>query len=451
MANKHSPLEPHELSSDQGSYCDDFEGDPFYEETESKFSYLSLSPSTNKAQARVVDGTNPEEIEITTPASNEVNFERVERLIKVLKDFLDVLLLCWLAGGMLERLKVDECKLYLRKNCLRLSGNKDVLVQRIKEHLQIINGGGERKYPRSSFVLDCKGDACTGDVVLFEQNVYEMFNIASRSASGPSCGKRTVAGRIVKESYGTAKQQHTFTIEVLWSKGEKPFPPLHPLLIKGRNLYRLKTLRQKWEDEGERQKILTEKHSRGSIARADREARVQEKVNRQAIVENRVSRKHSVIHHPHAINQEKPAFPSKSSAVSAINQEKPPFPSAVTEQWSKSASSRRSNESTSFGVNHVNNQQDWKHSSDPIIKAQLGDLHSKEKGQYQYHPSERNRFAHRNPLTSANHLLPLLNNREIHKQKQLCRYYAGGGCYFGDNCKFVHDLILSNQEQSLIQ
>ncbi|KAL4356171.1 hypothetical protein AHAS_Ahas09G0060000 [Arachis hypogaea] len=48
----------------------------------SKFSYLSLSPSKNKAKARVVDDTNPEEIEITTPAFNEVNFERVERLIK---------------------------------------------------------------------------------------------------------------------------------------------------------------------------------------------------------------------------------------------------------------------------------------------------------------------------------------------------------------------------------
>ncbi|XLU53793.1 hypothetical protein S245_048441, partial [Arachis hypogaea] len=30
----------------------------------------------------VVDGTNPEEIEITTPAFNDANFERVERLIK---------------------------------------------------------------------------------------------------------------------------------------------------------------------------------------------------------------------------------------------------------------------------------------------------------------------------------------------------------------------------------
>lgn len=25
-------------------------------------------------------------------------------------------------------------------------------------------------------------------------------------------GKRTVAGRVVKESYGAAKQQHTFTV-----------------------------------------------------------------------------------------------------------------------------------------------------------------------------------------------------------------------------------------------
>ena len=62
-----------------------------------------------------------------------------------------------------------------------------------------MNGGGERKDPASSFFMNCKGkhvfrlahllfayvwiilkwlvcagDACTGDVVLFEQNVYDM-------------------------------------------------------------------------------------------------------------------------------------------------------------------------------------------------------------------------------------------------------------------------------------
>ncbi|XP_076881866.1 zinc finger CCCH domain-containing protein 62-like [Bidens hawaiensis] len=139
-------------------------------------------------------------------------------------------------GCQVEKLKVEQCKLYLRKHGLRSTGKKDVLIQRIKEHISIVSGEGEIKYPASSFVMNCKGDACTGDVVMFEQNVYEMFSIASRSATGPPCGQRIVAGRIVKESYGAAKQQHTFTIEVLWSTGTKPLPPLHPLLIKGRNL-----------------------------------------------------------------------------------------------------------------------------------------------------------------------------------------------------------------------
>ncbi|EEF33201.1 hypothetical protein RCOM_0684740 [Ricinus communis] len=198
------------------------------------------------------------------------------------------------AAGKLEKLKVEQCKVYLRKNGLRLTGNKDTLIQRIKEHQEILNGGGEKKYPLSSFVLNCKGDACMGDVVMFEQNVYEMYNIASRSASGPPCGTRIVAGRIVKESYGAAKQQHTFTIEVLWSKGEKPLPPLHPLLIKGRNLYRLKTMRQKWEDEEERRKVLIEKHSRGSLARNARETRVQEKERKKILRENRALKKEKI-------------------------------------------------------------------------------------------------------------------------------------------------------------
>ncbi|KAJ6916212.1 hypothetical protein NC652_018798 [Populus alba x Populus x berolinensis] len=53
-------------------------------------------------------------------------------------------------------------------------------------------------------------------------------------------GRRAVAGRLVKESYGSAKQQHTFIVvrlcfqvEVLWSKGVKKLPPLP---VEGRNL-----------------------------------------------------------------------------------------------------------------------------------------------------------------------------------------------------------------------
>ncbi|KAG1366412.1 putative zinc finger CCCH domain-containing protein 62 [Cocos nucifera] len=69
-------------------------------------------------------------------------FEMVENLIK---------------DGQLEKLKVYQCKVYLRKYGLRLTGNKDVSLERIREHLEVKDGGGEKKYPISSFVLNCKG------------------------------------------------------------------------------------------------------------------------------------------------------------------------------------------------------------------------------------------------------------------------------------------------------
>ncbi|KAI7726819.1 hypothetical protein M8C21_019516, partial [Ambrosia artemisiifolia] len=245
---------------------DDSLQDPTFdllEETQSNFSDLSIKKRPMKRDEDV-DCIAPPKLD----ANEEKSYETVEKMIE---------------GGEVEKLKVEQCKLYLRRHGLRLTGNKDILIYRIKEHLSIMNGEGEHKYPASTFVINCKGDACTGDIVMFEQNVYEMFNVASRSATGPPCGQRTVAGIIVKESYGAAKQQHTFTIEVLWSKGTKPLPPLHPLLIKGRNLYRLKTMRQRWKDESERQKILSEKHARGNVARTNRETRLHEKEIRKTM------------------------------------------------------------------------------------------------------------------------------------------------------------------------
>ncbi|CAN6305323.1 unnamed protein product [Urochloa humidicola] len=178
--------------------------------------------------------------------------------------------------GQMEKLKVYECKAYLRMHKLRLTGKKEVLLNRIREHIEVKNDG-EEKYPVSSFLFNCKGDACKGDVVMFEQNIYRRKKGALRGVKGHLCGQRTNAGRIIKESYGTAKQQHTFTIEILWSKGYKPWPPLHPLLIKGRNLYKDKTMRQPWHDEEERNRAIQEKHERGDLARKSRAARIHEK------------------------------------------------------------------------------------------------------------------------------------------------------------------------------
>ncbi|XP_073386976.1 uncharacterized protein [Physcomitrium patens] len=172
-------------------------------------------------------------------------------------------------GSDLKKPKVEHLKAYLRNYGLRMVGVKAILLSRVQEHLRIKDGQGEDIYPRSSFTINCKGDVCLGDIVLFLQNVYDMpFAIQRRGASGPPLGKRWVAGKVVNESYGAAKQQHTFTIEVLWSTGTRPFYVMRPLLIKGRNLYRMSTLRQPWSNEAERQKVLEEKHARGAKARA---------------------------------------------------------------------------------------------------------------------------------------------------------------------------------------
>lgn len=76
-----------------------------------------------------------------------------------------------------------------------------------------------------------------------------------------------MAGKVFKESYGKEKQQHTFTIQVFWSKGVGKLPPLSLLLVKGRNLYRMMTFRQTWSNEADRAKAVEEKHSRGDAAR----------------------------------------------------------------------------------------------------------------------------------------------------------------------------------------
>ncbi|XP_054781637.1 zinc finger CCCH domain-containing protein 62-like [Prosopis cineraria] len=431
--------------SDPDPFSDDLEGDPDFdvtEETKSKFSNLSIEKKAAKTSIFYGEVSRTEiysEEQKTEPGHDE----EVQNIIE---------------AGELEKLKVPECKLYLRKNGLRLTGNKDTLIQRIREHLEITNGGGEWKYPPSSFVQNCKGDACTGDVVLFEQNVYETFSIASRSASGPPCGKRIVAGRIVKESYGAEKQQHTFTIEVLWSKGEKPLPPLYPLLIKGRNLYRLKTLRQRWDDEGARRKILTEKHSRGDVARANREARKQEKERRKSIRENRVSKKelssNQAQSHPPTTKSQYQH--QESRCINPANQSQSHPPTAMSQYHHKE--SRRINPANHSQSHPLTTMSRYQHQEsrcinppkpkfffDPGERIATRPDHFKEKliiNENYPCSAVTNRFAEgtyrRKPFTSANHLFPSTLNRETFKQKQPCKYYAQGRCHFGDNCKFSH-------------
>lgn len=109
------------------------------------------------------------------------------------------------------------------------------------------------------YSIDCTGDCVVGDVVRFERSVF------TGSFRRPIfSGFEIVEGRIVKDSYGAAKQQHTFTIEL--ADGSK-------MLIKGRNLYRHGVHRKPWEDEARRKQAADEKHLRGDTARRARAIR----------------------------------------------------------------------------------------------------------------------------------------------------------------------------------
>ncbi|KAI4331323.1 hypothetical protein MLD38_029516 [Melastoma candidum] len=325
-------------------------------------------------------------------------------------------------AAQLGKLKVEECKDYLRRNGLRLTGNKETLVQRIREHYEMRSGEGERKYPTHSFVIDCKGDACTGDVVMFEQNVYHKYSIVSGSATDRPCAKRVIVGRIVKESYGACMQQHTFTIEVLWNKGDKPFPPLRPVLIKGRNLYRFRTLRQRWEDEEKRQRCLMEKHSRGDVARSDRQARIQEKRRENRMRADRMPK----------TSQATTAAGKKCKhprlAVSGSNLGEAPGPN-LQECYDK------------IGIQH--------HPLQDIHQAKTDQPGFRNPAPNQHHASDTTFsrcFTDRRPLANMNRFPPdHLQGLNQGRKHQVCRYFKQRRCYFGDNCKFLHQYSKSKR------
>ena len=116
--------------------------------------------------------------------------------------------------------------------------------------------------------LDCTGDVCRGDMILFEEPVW------GGSIKKPvMLGRRRVVAEVEVDSYGAAKQQRTFTLRVLWSDGHDPLPVKTKTRRKGRNIYRNGTMRLMWEDEGAREEVLAEKHERGGEARAARTRR----------------------------------------------------------------------------------------------------------------------------------------------------------------------------------
>lgn len=119
-----------------------------------------------------------------------------------------------------------------------------------------------------TFTIDCTGDSCAGDVIVFTEAVF------GGSFRKPKfLGERRVAAKIINDSYGALKQQHTFSLEVIASDGANPLAAGTRTSRKGRNVYRNGTRRLAWTDEAARAAALTEKHARGDVARAARAVR----------------------------------------------------------------------------------------------------------------------------------------------------------------------------------
>jgi hypothetical protein len=98
-----------------------------------------------------------------------------------------------------------------------------------------------------------------GDEVAFDRATFEGSLRRPRFA-----GFERVIGRVMRDSYGADKQQHTFTLEL--ADGSKT-------RIKGRNLYANGVWRKPWVDPKARAAAQDEKHARGGAARKARQAR----------------------------------------------------------------------------------------------------------------------------------------------------------------------------------
>jgi hypothetical protein len=120
----------------------------------------------------------------------------------------------------------------------------------------------------TEFTIPCTGDVVTGDQIEFTEAVFGGSFRKPRYL-----GERIVQAEVVRDSYGAAKQQHTFTLRVLASSGVEPLTPGATTTRKGRNVYRNGTRRAAWAVEADRRAALDEKHGRGDAARADRALR----------------------------------------------------------------------------------------------------------------------------------------------------------------------------------
>lgn len=108
-------------------------------------------------------------------------------------------------------------------------------------------------------------DVVTGDMICWTETVFE----GSYRRAKP-VGERKVTAIVKRDSYGAAKQQHTFTLEVVDCSGKDPIAIGTTIRRKGRVIYRNGVERCLWWDESNRIIAVGEKHVRADLAREQR-------------------------------------------------------------------------------------------------------------------------------------------------------------------------------------
>lgn len=111
-----------------------------------------------------------------------------------------------------------------------------------------------------------------GDTLVWTEPVWSEA-YSPRGRRKPPSGERKIKAVVVNESYGQAKQQHTFTLTVLEASGDDAPAKGEMIRRKGRNLYGNQAERYVWRDEEAREAVAEEKHERGIRARRDRDFR----------------------------------------------------------------------------------------------------------------------------------------------------------------------------------
>jgi|JI10StandDraft_1071094.scaffolds.fasta_scaffold191416_4 hypothetical protein len=126
--------------------------------------------------------------------------------------------------------------------------------------------------------IDCTGDVVVGDTIRFREAIFDGPFHRTRSRNQKPDGHRTIIAKVVADSYGQGKQQHTFTLDVIDCETDHE-AILGKTLRKGRNIYRNGCVRLPWPDESERRKAADEKHERGDAARRERDQRIADKID----------------------------------------------------------------------------------------------------------------------------------------------------------------------------